>query len=441
MSYAVAALVDIDDFIASSQAQGQVWARRQLRRADRAVHAAAFGRPGVTCRPQPPEEWLVMLTGADPEALMSEATALAEEVRARIVRETAWTATVSLGVPRLGHEEAQREAEREARLANDYKLVLGGDRVISSEASAARGALSPPVRIEEELTRRVRAGDRNGAAGLLAGWVDRCASERDVDPGTLRNWLIGELLFVVDVVNRSRLPDGSTDWVEACARLPIEDIVTVGDIHERSYLHIWLRETLGRLMPPPRAHRHPGAGGDVSGRALHRSGASAVDRGRGGVREPVLHLAPVRRGAADDLPAAPHRAAAAPRPPAAHHHGAARGRDRRAHRIPQREGAARRVQAARRLLPHRVPQGGAAALTATTSPHLIRTTSSGPREARWTWRSTAGRPACAWRSARAAASRRSGGRPACRTPRAPRRRPCWSGSAPDGGGSARSAWA
>ncbi|MFC6897024.1 hypothetical protein ACFQGX_16645 [Nonomuraea dietziae] len=99
MSYAVAALVDIDDFIASSQAQGQVWARRQLRRADRAVHAAAFGRPGVTCRPQPPEEWLVMLTGADPEALMSEATALAEEVRARIVRETAWTATVSLGVP------------------------------------------------------------------------------------------------------------------------------------------------------------------------------------------------------------------------------------------------------------------------------------------------------------------------------------------------------
>ncbi|MEV2269298.1 helix-turn-helix transcriptional regulator [Nonomuraea africana] len=247
MSYAVAALVDIDDFVASSQVQGQVWARRQLRRADHAVRAAALGRPGVTCSPQPPEEWLVMLTGADPDALMSEAAALAEEVRARIVRETAWTATVSLGLPRL----RQGEAEREARRANDYKLVLGGDRVISSGASASRGALSPPVRIEEELTRRVRAGDRNGAAGLLAGWVDRCASEPDVDPVTLRNWLIGELLFVVDVVNRSRLPDGSTDWVAACARLPIEDIVTVGDIHERSYLHIWLRETLGRLMPPP----------------------------------------------------------------------------------------------------------------------------------------------------------------------------------------------
>ncbi|MFD1934755.1 MULTISPECIES: AraC family transcriptional regulator [Nonomuraea] len=261
MSYAVAALVDIDDYVASSQVQGQVWARRQLRRADRAVHAAASGRPGVTCRPQPPEEWLVLLTGADPEALMSEAAALAEEVRARIVRETAWTATVSLGLPSLAHGEAEREARR----SNDYKLVLGGDRVIAP--AAARPALTarpspggaacppvgltPPVRIEEELTRRVRAGDRNGAAGLLAGWVDRCAAERDADPRTLRNWLIGQLLFVVDTVNRSRLADGSTDWVEACARLPIEDIVTVGDIHERSYLHIWLRDTLARLMPPP----------------------------------------------------------------------------------------------------------------------------------------------------------------------------------------------
>lgn len=246
MTYAVAALVDLDDFVASEQARGRSWARGQLRRADHAVHAAASGRPGVICRAQPPEEWLVLLTGADPEALMSEAAALAEEVRARIVRETAWTATVSLGAPSLG----QGAAEREARRVNDYKLVLGGDKVILGAPGPQQAGPTPPVRIEQELTRRVRAGDRNGAAGLLAGWVDRCA-ELDVDPRTLRNWLIGELLFVVDVANRARLADGSTDWVEVCARLPIEDIVTVGDIHERSHLHIWLKETLGRLVPPP----------------------------------------------------------------------------------------------------------------------------------------------------------------------------------------------
>ncbi|MEV0390461.1 AraC family transcriptional regulator [Nonomuraea sp. NPDC050643] len=247
MDYAVAALVDIDDYLASEQARGRSWARRQLQHADQVVRAATRGLPGATCRPRPPEEWLVLMTGADPDALMSDAATLAEEVRAHMVRETAWTATVSLGSPSLGGPGA---AERDATMANDYKLVLGGDRVIAPPPPA-RVALAPPVRIEQELSRRVRAGDRNGAAGLLAGWVDRCAREPDVDPRTLRNWLIGQLLFVVDVANRSRLTDGSTDWVEACARLPIEDIVSVGDIHERSYLHIWLRGTLGRLMPPP----------------------------------------------------------------------------------------------------------------------------------------------------------------------------------------------
>ncbi|MGP3961348.1 helix-turn-helix domain-containing protein [Nonomuraea sp. 3N208] len=248
MTYAVAALVDIDDFMVSEQARGRSWAQRQLRHADQAVRAATSGRPGATCRAQPPEEWLVLLTGADPDALTSDATALAEDVRARIVRETAWTATVSVGSPSMG----PIAAERDARRVNGYKLVLGGDRVIdrvSEPASGGRAAATPPVRIERELTRRVRAGDGNGAAGLLASWVDRCAG--DADPQTLRNWLIGQLLFIVDVANRTRLADGSTDWVVTCARLPIEDIITVGDIHERSYLHMWLRDTLGRLMPEP----------------------------------------------------------------------------------------------------------------------------------------------------------------------------------------------
>ncbi|MFI6789573.1 helix-turn-helix domain-containing protein [Nonomuraea sp. NPDC050383] len=244
MTYAMAALVDIDDFMVSEQVRGRPWAQRQLRHADQAVRAAARGRPGATCHPRPPEEWLVMLTGADPATLMSDAAALAEDVRAAIVRETEWTATVSLGFPSVGSVAAERDALR----VNGYKLVLGGDRVIEPP-SAGRVAAAPPVRIERELTRRVRAGDHNGAAGLLASWVDRCA--RDADPETLRNWLIGQLLFVVDVANRATLADGSTDWVMTCARLPIEDIVTVGDIHERSYLHMWLRDTLGRLVPEP----------------------------------------------------------------------------------------------------------------------------------------------------------------------------------------------
>ncbi|GAA0934112.1 AraC family transcriptional regulator [Nonomuraea longicatena] len=247
MTYAVAALVDLDDYVATVRAQGQPWAQGQVRRVARAVAEATAVRPGATWRPEPPEEWLMLLVGTDPDTLATEAATLAEEVRARIVAETAWTATVSIGPPAAGAVEAEREARR----ANDFKLVLGGDRVI--EAVPAGWTGGPPLRIEQELTRRVRAGDRTGAAGLLASWVDRCAREPGVDPRTLRNWLVGQLLFVVDVAGQARLADGSTDWVETSNRLPIEDIVTIGDIHERSHLHIWLKETLGRVMPvPPR---------------------------------------------------------------------------------------------------------------------------------------------------------------------------------------------
>ncbi|TMR99716.1 helix-turn-helix domain-containing protein [Nonomuraea basaltis] len=245
MDFAVGALIDIDDYVASTQARGQVWARRQLDQADHTVRAATRGRPTASCTPLPPDEWLVTLAGDDPDTLMGEVTAMAEEIRARIIGATV---TVSLGTPHAG-PGGLALAEREARRTNSYKLLLGGDRVITAP-SAGRREAAPPVRIEAELARRIQAGDRNGVAGLLAGWVDRCAQERDLAPATLHNWLVGELLFVVDVVNKGRLSGGSTDWVDACARLPIEELISLTEIHERSYLRIWMDETLKRLMPP-----------------------------------------------------------------------------------------------------------------------------------------------------------------------------------------------
>ncbi|MEO3793304.1 helix-turn-helix transcriptional regulator [Nonomuraea sp. B10E15] len=247
MDFTVGALIDIDDYVASTRARGREWARRQLGQADRAVRAVAARRP-ASCEPLPPDEWLVRLSGDDPDRLMGEATALAEQIRAGIVSATDLTATVSLGTPRRG-PDSTTATERDARRTNAYKLLLGGDRVITAPQEE-RSEAAPPVRIEAELARRIQAGDRGGAAGLLAGWVDRCVQERGLSPRTLHNWLMGELLFVVDVVNRGRLAGGSTDWVDAFARLPIEELTTVTQIHERSYLHIWIEETLWRLMPP-----------------------------------------------------------------------------------------------------------------------------------------------------------------------------------------------
>ncbi|MCF6471801.1 helix-turn-helix transcriptional regulator [Nonomuraea sp. MG754425] len=243
--YALAALVDLDDFVASERARGRSWASAQLDRVERAVRVTAGER--ASSRPLPPDEWLVLLTGEEPRLLAAEAGLLAERLRERIERESELTATVSLGPP-CGSRAA---AEREARRTNSYKLVLGGDRVIAAPAGGPAGPGVPPVRIEAALASRVRAGDRVGAADLISAWLDRCARLPGADPQQLRSRLIGQLLFVVDVAATNRLADGRTDWVDACARLPIDDLIAVADIHERSYLRLWLQDALRRLVPAP----------------------------------------------------------------------------------------------------------------------------------------------------------------------------------------------
>ncbi|NUR84702.1 MAG: hypothetical protein HOY71_11510, partial [Nonomuraea sp.] len=108
--YAVAALVDLDDFVATERARGRSWARTQLDRVERAVRVTA--EPRASSRPLPPDEWLVLLTGDEPGVLAAEAGVLAEELRGRIGRESELTATVSLGPPCGSRAAAEREARR-----------------------------------------------------------------------------------------------------------------------------------------------------------------------------------------------------------------------------------------------------------------------------------------------------------------------------------------
>lgn len=70
------------------------------------------------------------------------------------------------------------------------------------------------TRIEEELGRRIRAGDARGAAIVLTGWLVRCGRQPDMTADRLRSRLLAELLFVGDVVARRRLRDGSVDWLD-----------------------------------------------------------------------------------------------------------------------------------------------------------------------------------------------------------------------------------
>jgi AraC-like DNA-binding protein len=70
------------------------------------------------------------------------------------------------------------------------------------------------TRIEDELGRRIRAGDARGAAIVLSGWLVQCDRQPGMTADRLRSRLLAGLLFVGDVVARRRLRDGSVDWLD-----------------------------------------------------------------------------------------------------------------------------------------------------------------------------------------------------------------------------------
>jgi AraC-like DNA-binding protein len=240
-AYALAALVDLDDFTVETAARGQLWARRQV-----AVVAAAIDSalpPTARSRAEPPDEWMLVFEEPDPTRALAAAERAATPLQGELRRRADVTATISIGRPCRGDFAA---AEAAARRTNARKLVVGGDRIIWPDDAVAPA--QPPIRIEHELRPLVRAGNHAGASALLARWLDRCARQPGSTPEQLRQWLFGELLYVVDIVRSDRLADGSADWLAACAQLPLSELAAVHQIHERSYLRLWLDRTLAEII-------------------------------------------------------------------------------------------------------------------------------------------------------------------------------------------------
>jgi AraC-like DNA-binding protein len=118
----------------------------------------------------------------------------------------------------------------------------------------------PPVRIEPELEELIRTGDRHGARELIVSWVRRCAAEPGTTGRQLHEWLLGELLFVMDVAAPSRLPSGRTDWLAGQSRVPLVELLRVTDIHDWPYLRPWLDGILERVLARPVRVRRANAG-------------------------------------------------------------------------------------------------------------------------------------------------------------------------------------
>ncbi|MFB9184260.1 helix-turn-helix transcriptional regulator [Dactylosporangium sucinum] len=241
----VAVLADIDDFEVSRLARGDDWAADQVAMTQK--HAESLLPAGARIALVPPDSWIVTLSGDDPGELMAAAKQYADSLLAAVGTETDVAVTISVSNPHAGPARLET-ATSEAVRAVERKLVGGGNRLYLFDDHNSAGAAALPERVEGDLARCIREGDASGAVDALRRWIDRVALVEGVTPDVLRRWIGAELLYALDVAGKRRLADGSADWVDAFDRLALDELLEMFEIHERSYLMLWLGQLLPRIV-------------------------------------------------------------------------------------------------------------------------------------------------------------------------------------------------
>lgn len=251
----VAIVVDMDDFVVSSNRHAAGWAEAQLAEVADIVGrlVAEFGAEAH--RHVPPDEWVLTFTGDDGAALHDHALSCARVLTAEVRAATELTTSVGVSPPCSG-TQSQAQAERLAHAAIAAKLVGHGDCVLDGEPAAAN--LTSPPRIDRELARCVKAGDRATAARLLRDWIDRCAALPGVTAPQLQEWVIGQMLYVMDLASSRRTAVGSADWIDKQSGIQLADLLRITEIHDRSYLRMWVSEALAQMLTEPDEPIRPG---------------------------------------------------------------------------------------------------------------------------------------------------------------------------------------
>jgi AraC-like DNA-binding protein len=243
----IAAVVDVDDFVITRLARGDEWAAELVAQIERLIgRERERTAPASSFYHLEPDEWVFLLHGPDEQELRTLGISLADNLRREVAARTPVTVTVSLGRVQDGHYRTERSVS-EAVAANQRKLILGGNRVILADDEPGGPPAQPsPERIEQELARHIREGDREGALELLKSWIAESADLDGVTPEVLRSWIGAVILFSLDVVGQRRLSDGSMDWVEIFGRTQtsFDELMSIATIHEQSYLGLWLEQVL-----------------------------------------------------------------------------------------------------------------------------------------------------------------------------------------------------
>ena len=245
--HCIAAVVDVDDFVISRLARGDEWAAGLIAQVERLLgRERQRTAPSSSFYHLEPDEWIFLLHGPDDQRLRELGIELADNLCREVAAQTPVTVTVSLGRVQDGQYRTERSVS-EAVAANQCKLILGGNRVILADDEPKLASAQPsPERIEQELARRIRGGDREGTLELLKGWIAESADLDGVTPEVLRSWIGAVILFSLDVVGQRRLSDGSMDWVGIFgqSQTSFDELMSIAAIHEQSYLGLWLEQIL-----------------------------------------------------------------------------------------------------------------------------------------------------------------------------------------------------
>lgn len=240
--YAVAVLVDLDDFLENARRHGPAWADGTRDAAERVVRSTCGARPGTAIEPRPPDSWLVVLSRPTAHALAAEAHTLAVRLRGGIAEHTQATASVAISTVTEGHDGPDRAA-REAQ-ATLHRKVLGGTRLVL--ATTGHRDFDPPD-IARDVATRLRAAATADAVARVEWWVGQ-ALHRQVHPALLFDvWLPGLVIEVATLLDPRRAADGSTNWRSTLTHVPVADLAALGEMHERSVLHRWLSQCFAHL--------------------------------------------------------------------------------------------------------------------------------------------------------------------------------------------------
>lgn len=252
------AMVDLDGYLVACRRKGDAWAIAERDRAGLLIDEAREGDSDVVASLAiEPDAWVLVFGGTEPR-LATCVPALAERIRSQIEERIALTATVSMSASHSGRDRLLA-AVSESMEAMKYKLVRGGNRVISFthiDPAIAR----PSIRsVDDELVKLIRSEDRNGVIELLTARIAKWTEVEGATPEMVGSNAAAEILLVMSVATEHRIADGSLSWTEAFRRVSFEHLAALSWIYEPEHLALWLEQLLHRILPDRTAPTTPGS--------------------------------------------------------------------------------------------------------------------------------------------------------------------------------------